>query len=92
MFARNTYGESAQAAGSLGRKSEKTLSCVSSVVRVEKSGAYTPDQRNVRPSTRSSPARSTWCDWNSSVCAAGKSVPTTPTSRTGARNDAATEK
>ena len=39
MLARKTYGESAQAAGSLGRNSEKTLSCVSSVVRVEKSGA-----------------------------------------------------
>jgi len=39
MLARKTYGESAQAPGSLGRKSEKTLSCVSSVVRVEKSGA-----------------------------------------------------
>jgi hypothetical protein len=39
MFARNRYSEPAQAAGSFGWKSWKTLSCVSSVVRVAKSGA-----------------------------------------------------
>ena len=39
MLARKTNSELAHAGGSFGRKSGNTLSCVSSVVRVEKSGA-----------------------------------------------------
>ena len=39
MFARKTKSDSAQPAGSFGLKSWNTFSCVSSVVRVEKSGA-----------------------------------------------------
>jgi eukaryotic-like serine/threonine-protein kinase len=46
----------------------------------------------VRPAARSSPPRSTACWRRKATCASGKSVPTTAVSRTGARNDAATEK
>ena len=85
--------DSRQASGMRGRKSPKTFSCTSSVVASFMAPWYEPFQRNVLPPlTTCRPAVSmlrpsrTWRKWG------GKSSPTTPTSRTGAKNEAATEK
>src|SRR5438105_14225107 len=47
------------------------------------SHAYSPDHRNVLPSTRRTPSVSIWRDFQKSNSAAGKSFPTMPTSFTG---------
>src|SRR2546421_8220557 len=47
------------------------------------SQAYSPDHRNVLPSTRCTPSASIWRDFQKSNSATGKSFPTMPTSFTG---------
>ena len=60
MLPRRTYGASRYAAGSFGRKSAKTLSCVSSVVAARRGRRRSgPRQRNVLPGARSTPSVST---------------------------------
>src|SRR5258706_10073715 len=90
MFPRRTKGDVLYDAGSFGLKLAKTPSCVSSDSRLMRSGAYLPCQRKLFPSTRSTPSVSIPRVRKSASVASGKSLPTTPTIRTGASNEAAT--
>src|SRR5437762_3513725 len=69
--------------GSAGLKCSKTLSAIERVSRVFRSHEYSPDQRKVLPFTRCTPSLSILRDFQNSNSASGKSLPTTPTSRTG---------
>ncbi len=68
--------------GSVGLKCSKTLRCVASDEREERSALYWPCHRNVSPSTTCTPARSTRRLASDSSIVCGKSFPTTPTMRT----------
>jgi hypothetical protein len=92
-LARNTKSLSAKLAGILGWNSPNTFSSTERVSRRFMPPKYSPDQRKVLPAANSTPAVST--PWRASISPdahGGKSLPTTPTSRTGARNRAAREK
>src|SRR5436305_8271619 len=93
MLARNRTSAVRAASVSLGWKSAKTLSWVSSVSRSLRSQPYLPRQKNVSPPGTCSiavvsipRARST------SYSASVKSSPTGPTTCTASKNDAASEK
>src|SRR5205823_14132039 len=79
MLASNTKGVSRYFAGRTGRKCSNTFSAMERVSRVFKSQAYSPDQRNVFPLTRWTPAVSMSRDFQNSNSLSGKSFPTIPT-------------
>src|SRR5438045_1913133 len=89
MLASKTKSVSRYDSGNAGLKSSKTLSAIERVSRVFKSHEYSPDQRKVFPFTRCTPSLSILRDLQKSNSDFGKSLPTTPTSRTGEKKLAA---
>src|SRR4249920_4243488 len=89
MFASRTKLVFRYVSGSSGLKSLNTLRSMERVSRVFRSHEYSPDQRNVFPFTRCTPSESIFRDLQKSNSDFGKSLPTTPTSRTGEKKLAA---
>src|SRR5438094_10020415 len=83
MLASKTKSVCRYVFGNAGLKFSKTLSAIERVSRVFRSHEYSPDQRNVFPFTRCTPVVSIFRDFQNSNSDSGKSLPTTPTSRTG---------
>src|SRR5438445_3748470 len=75
--------------GRVGLNCSNTLSATERVSRVFRSHAYSPDQRNVFPSTRWTPSMSILRDSQNSNSDSGKSFPTMPRSLTGEKKLAA---
>src|SRR5262245_23148105 len=93
MFARKRNGDFFAISPSAGSKSAKTLSCVSSVRAVFRSNPYSPTQRKVfPPGTRWRLSILIFRSWNTASSSAVKSSPTTATTETSVKNEAATEK
>src|SRR5438132_12842963 len=82
MFASKTKSVLRYDSGKFGLKCPKTLGATERVSRVFKSHEYSPDQRNVFPFTRCTPALSILRDFQKPNSDSGKSLPTTPTSLT----------
>src|SRR6266516_5079556 len=83
MFASKTKSVLRYEPGNFGWKFSKTFSAIERVSRVFKSQEYSPDQRKVFPFTRCTPSLSILRDFQNLNSDSGKSLPTTPTSRTG---------
>src|SRR3954454_9262771 len=92
MFPRKSRSASRCRSFSLGSKSAKTLSCVSSVSGELRSKPYLPFQRNVLPCFRSSPSSDTPRSRRNASSCAGKSSPITPTTETSVSRLAAAAK
>src|SRR5437899_9324229 len=89
MLASRTKSVCRYASGNTGLKFSNTFSSIKRVSRVFKSHAYSPDQRNVFPFTRCTPLVSILRSFQNSNSDSGKSLPTTPTNRTGEKKLAA---
>src|SRR5207237_1131376 len=93
MFARNSTSGLRWRSFSCGLKSAKTFSCVSRVFATFRSKPYSPLQKKVFwPLTRCSPSRLMLRPLKTAVSSSPKSSPTTATTSTSLKNDAATEK
>src|SRR5437764_5229143 len=85
MLASNTKSLWRYASGNTGLKCSNTLSAIERVSRVFRSHEYSPDQRKVLPFTRWTPSMSILRNFQNSNSDSGKSLPTTPTRRTGVK-------